>query len=209
MAFKKNLISIGIGLIASVPLVIAAQHSQGRVDVYYEPIEVETETYTEQIQLYHPDSEEVAPVQPIYDFIPLSDELQVYTCDLADAYGINPMVVFALMWRESRFDETAINSTGVEYSVGLMQINTYWHQTRMDLLGVTDLSDSKQNILVGITYLSELFNWREGTSLEWVLMAYNGGPSYADVMTAQGKVSPYAQQVMDKLREMEALNGQL
>lgn len=201
MSLKKNLISIGIGLIVSVPVVISALHNQGNYKVDVSAEQLETETFTEHIEIYSASTEAtVAPVQPLYDFIPLPADLQVYTCEIAAEYEINPILIFAVMWKESSFKVESLNDNG-EYSVGLMQINTYWHRDRMDRLGVTDITDPKQNILVGIDYLAELLNYRNDTTLEWALMAYNGGPTYADEMTAQGKVSEYALKIKDKLLE--------
>lgn len=203
---KKNLLSIGIGLLISVPIAILAWVEQTKPVTVNIPNEIVTESYTEYVQLHiNAETTEVAPVQPhpIYDFIPLSEELQVYTCEIAMEYDINPLVVYAIMWQESRFDMEAINSSGVEHSVGLMQLNLMWHKGRMDKLGVTNASDPKQNILLGIDYLAELMTYegRTDISLEWVFMAYNAGPTGADEMAARGEVSEYARSVMDKLLE--------
>lgn len=212
---KKNIIGILIVLILAVPTAISAMHSQnqkqyvireaeaGHVPVEYfvmaagpeETVAEESETYSE--------SEEkpsVAPVQQIYDFIPLENDLQIYVSKMAAEYEINPLLIYAVIWQESRFNQSALNDSE-EYSVGLMQINEEYHMERMDRLGVTDLSEPRQNILTGIDYLSELINWKEDTTLEWALMAYNGGPEYADEQTANGNVSEYARAVMDKLFE--------
>lgn len=212
---KKNLLSIGIGLLLSVPIAILAWTEQTKPEIVDIPQELETETYTEYVPLQSEiQNTEVAPVQPypVYDFIPLSEELQIYTCEVAESYEISPLVVYAIMWQESRFETEAINSSSVEHSVGLMQLNLMWHKARMDKLGVTNASEPKQNILLGIDYLAELINYedRMDISLEWVFMAYNAGPTGADEMAARGEVSEYAVSVLDKLyeySEMEGANG--
>lgn len=204
---KKNLLSIGIGLLISVPIAILAWVEQTKPETV--DIPNETEIYTCDCPYYmdivstEVEMPELAPVQPIYDFIPLSDELQIYTCRVAEDYKISPLVVYAIMWQESRFEMEAINSSGVEHSVGLMQLNLMWHKGRMDELGVTNASDPKQNILLGIDYLAELMTYegRTDITLEWAFMAYNAGPTGADEMAARGEVSEYARSVMDKLLE--------
>jgi soluble lytic murein transglycosylase-like protein len=50
------------------------------------------------------------------------------------------------------------------------------------------------NITVGVDYLAHLINLNG--SLEWALMAYNGGPSYAYGMMESGELSWYATSVL-------------
>ena len=75
-----------------------------------------------------------------------------------------------------------------------MQVQERFHQDRMDKYGITDLSDPYSNFLVGCDYLSEMIGKEKG--LEWALMAYNGGPSYANRMADKGIVSEYAKEVI-------------
>jgi soluble lytic murein transglycosylase-like protein len=81
-----------------------------------------------------------------------------------------------------------------------MQIQPIWHLDRIAALGVEDLQDPYQNIDLGIDYLAELY--ATGHDTAWVLMAYNGGQSYAGQMAAQGVTSNYAQQVMELAEEL-------
>lgn len=205
---KRNLISIGIGLLLSVPIAILAWAKQTEPEIADIPNEPEIYTcdclYYMEIVSTEVEMPEVAPVQPsypVYDFIPLSAELQEYTCEIAEKYEINPMLIYAIMWQESRFDVEALNSSGAEQSVGLMQLNLMWHKGRMDKFGVTNASEPHQNILLGVDYLAELMTYegRTDITLEWILMAYNAGPTGADEMVARGEVSEYARSVMDKL----------
>lgn len=64
----------------------------------------------------------------------------------------------------------------------------------MESIGCFDLTNPYQNVEVGINYLSELFE--TGNSIEWVLMAYNGGIAYANSNMQRGFVSEYARTVM-------------
>ena len=66
-------------------------------------------------ELYTPAKEE-RPVS-LYD-IPLDPDLQRYTIETCEAYGITPEVVFAVMWRESRYEADAVGDGGRAY--GLM-----------------------------------------------------------------------------------------
>lgn len=137
---------------------------------------------------------------PILDSVPFEPELQewiyTYSCDR----GISPYLVYAVCWRESRYNIDIAGDNGESH--GLMQIKAKYHTERLNRLGVSDLYDPKQNIKVGVDYLVELLNYREDATLEWVLMAYNGGPTYADEMQKNGKVSGYALEVISKMNEL-------
>ncbi len=137
-----------------------------------------------------------------YFDIPLDEDLQDHIFMICDGYGIDPAIVVAMIQRESNFVIDIVGDNG--NSFGLMQIQPRWHQDRMEKLGCTDLLNPYQNVNVGVNYLSELFE--KGKSLEWVLMAYNGGPSYANKKEANGEVSTYAK---DVIAESERLKGDI
>lgn len=138
------------------------------------------------------------PVQ-IYD-VPLSAELQQYIMEQSLDHNINPALVFAIIEIESNYDTTAAGDNGS--SIGLMQISTYWHRERMDKLGVTDLSNPYQNVDVGIDILSELF--AEYEDINFVLMSYNGGVSYAQNLVHNGIYSTeYTEYVTRRMQELD------
>jgi hypothetical protein len=137
-------------------------------------------------------------IEMVYYDVPLDEDLQKHIIIVCNYYNIEPSIIFAMIERESRFRADVIGDNGRSY--GLMQIQPRWHQARMDKLGVTDLLDPYQNVLVGIDYIAELFTWNQ--DVEWVLMAYNGGPSYANRLAGNGTVSAYATGVLDAAREM-------
>lgn len=137
-------------------------------------------------------------VTTLYYDVPLDEDLQEHIITICDSYSIEPSIVFAMIDRESRFRADVIGDNG--HSYGLMQIQKRWHKDRMAKLGVTDLLDPYQNVLVGIDYLAELFRMNE--DVEWVLMAYNGGMSYANRLTGNGIVSAYATGVLEAARDI-------
>lgn len=126
-----------------------------------------------------------------YD-VPLDEGLQSFIFQLCEERNIEPSMVIAVIQRESQFNSQAIGDNGK--SLGLMQIQPRWHQGRMEKLGCTDLLNPYQNVEVGIDYLDELMSY--GYSIEWVLMAYNGGPSHAHSKMAEGVVTDYAATVL-------------
>ena len=83
-----------------------------------------------------------------------------------------------------------------------MQIQPRWHGWRMDKLGCTDLMDARQNMMVGIDILMDLYSKCNDTA--WVLMAYNGGEAYANSNYNAGNISEYARYIMTRAEEMES-----
>lgn len=156
----------------------------------------QAEVTTTKVETTEPEPEE-PPVQ-YYD-IPLSKDLQEYIFGLCVNYNIEPELIFAIIKKESNYIASSIGDYGNSY--GLMQIQPRWHQARMDSLFCPNLLNPYQNVTVGIDYLGELFD--TGNSLEWVLMAYNSGPSTAYKNTASGRVSQYAKTVLKYYKEIK------
>ena len=128
------------------------------------------------------------PPKVTYFNVPLDKSLQDYIFEICASYDIDPTLVMAVIKKESGFNAGAKGDGG--RSLGLMQIQPRWHQARMDRLGCPDLLNPYHNVTVGTDLLAELS--RSGKSVEWVLMAYNGGASYANKRIAAGELSEYA-----------------
>lgn len=127
--------------------------------------------------------------------VPLDRDLQNYIFDICEKYGVNPELIVSMIFHESNFDCDVIGTNSSGYSYGLMQIMPRWNYDRMERLGCFDLLDPYQNICVGVDLIAEYIKKDRG--IEWALMAYNGGPSYANRKAAEGIVSSYATRVMD------------
>ena len=108
--------------------------------------------------------------------IPLPEEFQTYINKVAKSYEIDPVIVFSIIEKESDYDTTAIGDDGD--SEGLMQVQRKHHEERMARLGVTDLFDPYENVLVGVDYLSELLT--KYGDMEMALIAYNAGATGAN-----------------------------
>jgi soluble lytic murein transglycosylase-like protein len=117
-----------------------------------------------------------AAVVSVYD-VPLDLEVQLFIIQACEDHHIEPSIVIAMIERESRFKVDAMGDKGAAY--GLTQIQPRWHQARIDRLGVTDLLDPCQNVLVCIDFLAELLDHYNG-DIECALMAYNAGMSGAN-----------------------------
>ena len=74
----------------------------------------------------------------------------------------------------------------------------------MERLGVTDLFDPYDNILVGVDYMAELFERYEDAGT--FLMVYNGD-SRAKDLQATGELSEYAEWILNRSAELERQHG--
>lgn len=112
-----------------------------------------------------------APFSPMD--LPLSEELQRYTYNRCQELGLEYEMVLAIMWRESRFQPTAVgvNRNGTRDS-GLMQINDINKKWLFEEHGIEDLLDPYQNIDAGTAMLAGYFS-KYGEN--FALMAYQYG----------------------------------
>lgn len=139
---------------------------------------------------------ETEPPVVLYD-VPLDEELQLHIIREAEKAGIDPAIVFAIAKKESTYNANAVGDGGD--SIGLLQVQPYWHSGRMERLGCTDLLDPYQNVTVAVDYLSEQLS-RYG-SMEAALTAYNQGHY-------NGTVTQYAQTVLAYAEQINNERGQ-
>jgi len=99
----------------------------------------------------------------------------------AQRYGVEPALVKAVVWRESRFDPQAVGGAG---EVGLMQVTEIAGMEWAETAGVTDfetnsLFDPFTNTLAGTFYLGRALRRYPNTDLPMVyaLAEYNAGRS--------------------------------
>ena len=130
----------------------------------------------------------------------ISAEYQTYCEEIGSQYGICPELLEAIMESESSGNPNAENGN----CKGLMQINLKYHENRMQELGVTNIYDSKGNILLAADYLVELFE--EYGDVGTVLMVYNGSED-AVARGQRGDYTEYASKIMKRSEELERLHG--
>lgn len=158
-----------------------------------------TETVTEPTETEPTITEETEPTETepkviLYD-VPLGAEIQLHMIETAEEYGIDPAYVFGIAYVESNFNTNCSGDSGD--SLGLMQVQPYWHGERMKRLGCWDLLDPFQNVTVAVDYLAEMLSWYDG-DIEKALVAYNQG-SY------KGTITSYAKAVLATAEEMEVI----
>ena len=106
-----------------------------------------------------------APVAPDRAYDALIDEASA-------EYGVDPVLVRAVIRAESQFDPTAESGAGAK---GLMQLMPILSKE----LGVQDPFDPRENIFGGVKYLSRLLDRHDG-DVTLALASYNAGPRNVD-----------------------------
>lgn len=111
----------------------------------------------------------------------------------ADAAGVDPRLLTALVWSESGFDPAAVSPAG---AVGLSQLMP----ATAEGLGV-DPTDPAENLAGGARYLSDLISRFGGVEL--ALAAYNAGPGrVAAAGTVPSVAEGYVRTVLDRYRSL-------
>jgi soluble lytic murein transglycosylase len=107
---------------------------------------------------------------------------------IAKKHGVDPLLVKAVVWRESRFHTTKVGSAGER---GLMQVGEAaardWAAAhKIEVFVYADLFDAKTNIEAGAWYLSRaLERWKDRDDpIPYALAEYNAGRSRVEKWAA-------------------------
>ncbi len=114
-------------------------------------------------------------------------------------YSMPPLLVFSIIWRESRFDESVVSSANAR---GPMQVIYKYHPEKLQRLnkGEMDLHDIDTGVHVGVQILREYFD-RNDRDLFKALRAYVGGEhrTYAtDILTRYFDARIYIEERLPK-----------
>lgn len=112
--------------------------------------------------------------------LPVPQHLVSVITEASAKYGVDPNLVAAMAFRESRFDPNAVSRRGAQ---GVMQLMPKTARA----LGVKDSFDARQNVFGGAKYLKYLLDRFDG-DVTLTLAAYNAGPELV------AKVGPSATQ---------------
>lgn len=129
------------------------------------------------------------------------EDVRQLSVELGEQYGICPELIQAMCFKESSFNPRAEN----DGCIGIMQVNPIWHKDRMERLGVTDLYDTRQNMMTGVDYLHELSEEHEDISI--ALMTYNGDSRVKSVENGTSDISDYVDSILTISAELERENG--
>ena len=111
----------------------------------------------------------------------------------AKKYGMDPLLVKAVVWRESRFSTTKIGKAGER---GLMQVgeaaaHDWAAMHKIEVFVFADLFDAKTNLEAGTWYLSRaLEHWKDrGDPVPFALAEYNAGRSRVEKWAANDRTA--------------------
>lgn len=111
-------------------------------------------------------------------------QYDVLISDVAGRQGLDPMLLKAIVWRESAFHPGKIGTRGER---GLMQVGEgaardWATAEKIETFVPTDLFDAKTNLDVGAWYLKKaLVRWKaRGDPVPFALAEYNAGRSRVD-----------------------------
>ena len=121
--------------------------------------------------------------------------------DLEQRYGVCAELTESICYQETRFQSKARNG---QY-IGVMQVGSVTHAARMKRLGVTDLTDLRGGMLVGVDYLAELFERYEDVGA--VLMVYSGSGKALRNYEATGRMTGYVNAVLERSARYEREHG--
>ena len=109
----------------------------------------------------------------------------------AKKYGVDPLLVKSVVWRESRFTATKIGGAGER---GLMQVGEaaardWANAHKIEVFVFADLFDAKTNLEAGTWYLSRaLEHWKDREDpIPYALAEYNAGHSRVEKWAANAE----------------------
>jgi soluble lytic murein transglycosylase len=125
----------------------------------------------------------------------------------AGQYGLEPQLVAAVIYQESKFDADAVSDSG---AVGLMQLLPATAQGIADRTGASswqedDLLNPELNVRYGSWYLRHLLD-KYGNE-ELALAAYNAGQTNVDRWRARGVGIQFAEtrHYVERVQELKAI----
>jgi soluble lytic murein transglycosylase-like protein len=119
-------------------------------------------------------------VSEAYRAVPATLAYNDAIAEAAEQYGLDPILIRAVIHAESAFNPFAVSSAG---ALGLMQLMPEMAQ-EMDVL---DPFDPRQNILGGSRYLRDLMDLHHG-DVTLAVASYNAGPG---AVARYGGIPPY------------------
>jgi soluble lytic murein transglycosylase-like protein len=123
----------------------------------------------------------------------------------SENYGLNPLLILAMIKVESEFSPNAVSPKG---AIGLMQVMPQTAEFIAGDIGVSidgmkPLHNPFINVKLGIHYLSMLIN--RFKSVEWALWAYNAGPGFLNTVSSESKLPSYVIKVLNFKNKLESL----
>lgn len=178
-------------------LLVAVGFFFGRITA---PVEVETVTVTELVEVPAPSTEELPEAVEIsYYDVPLSHSLQDFIYEMCAEEHVPMSLIIAMIDHESKFNPEAVSATN---DYGLMQINEVNHDRLEEQYQCADMFNPYQNVFCGIKVIGSYIATYEDYTM--ALMAYNMGNYGAKKAWANGITSTaYTDLILGLMQEYE------
>ncbi len=112
-----------------------------------------------------------------------------YIKQYSNKYGIDPDLVRAIIYTESKGDPMVTSKNGAQ---GLMQIMP----VTADLMGISDPFDPEENIKAGVKYIAWLIKNNKINNDVYLLWAWNAGPSMISKKIIPGETKEFIIEVL-------------
>lgn len=211
----QRVFSIGVSLTIFMNSVSYGHNKS--IDIPEEVIETTAvvETVAEDVFVEEPEEvvveTPVEPVEPepeyfvdVVNGVITEESLKSICRYVGNMYDINPELLQAIAWVESRYQVKATSNCDAR---GLCQVIPKWHRQRANKLGVTDFYDPYGSVLICADILDELSRHEYGDDIRYVLMAYNRGQygdTGANALYKKGVITNYATEVLAKEQEFKS-----
>jgi soluble lytic murein transglycosylase len=136
-----------------------------------------------------------------------ADDLAGVIHQEATAAGVDPLMVAAIVAKESSFRTAVVSRAG---AVGLMQLRPFVardvaERIELEWSGTATLHQPESNLRLGIRYYSELVERFDG-NVHLALVAYNRGPTRLSRQLRSGMTitSRYADRILGLYRELDS-----
>ena len=193
-ALREQLLSLVIGCM--IGLLAGLGHASSIQQPKQAIASLPSESLPATVTLEAPETPTALP-EP-YNDPNIPDDVEEAARAAGEVYDLSPELLEAVAFHESRYSLDAVNGD----CVGLMQIATYWHEDRMERLGVTeaDLWKAGPSMMVAADFLDELI--RRYDDLGTALMYYNGGGNHMAAYLERGELSWYASSVIEMAEQL-------
>ena len=199
---ENKLVAFVIGLLAVAVIVYGALLKSAGAGEYIQLLDLEEAEETETAEAAAP--VDASPVkwqaeQPAVQttVLGLPQELEAHIDAAADFYGLDPVLVRAVIYVESRGQVDADN--GLCY--GLMQLNKKYTSVFTEGAQVENITDPENNVLGGCWYLSEMLAYTGGQEA-LALMCYNMGCAGAQDYWHDGVYSTAYTRAVEEAKEL-------
>ena len=130
----------------------------------------------------------------------ITEEVDFWADYYGGRYDIDPAVIKAMAWHESRCIPSAQSED--KKCKGILQINPNCHQERMERLKAKNVFDIGQNIHIGTDYLAELLN-EECGNFPAALARYNGQSADKVEKARNGEYGGYITVILKTEQELK------